>query len=30
VINLNKFSSGIYYLSVSGAGIDQKVKLQKL
>jgi PQQ-dependent dehydrogenase (s-GDH family) len=30
VININKLSAGIYYLSVSGAGIDQKVKLQKL
>jgi PQQ-dependent dehydrogenase (s-GDH family) len=29
-INVNKLSAGIYYLSVSGAGIDQKVKLQKL
>jgi hypothetical protein len=30
VININKFSAGIYYLSVSGAGIDQNIKLQKL
>jgi hypothetical protein len=30
VLNLNKLSAGIYYLSVSGAGIDQNVKLQKL
>jgi hypothetical protein len=29
-INMNKLSSGSYYLSVSGAGIDQKVNLQKL
>jgi len=29
-INMNKLSRGSYYLSVSGAGIDQKVKLQKL
>jgi len=29
-ININTLSAGIYYLSVSGAGIDQKVKLQKL
>jgi hypothetical protein len=30
VININKLSAGIYYLSVSGGGVDQKVKLQKL
>jgi trimeric autotransporter adhesin len=30
VININKMSAGIYYLSVKGAGIDQQVKLQKL
>ncbi|MES1218450.1 MAG: PQQ-dependent sugar dehydrogenase [Bacteroidota bacterium] len=29
-INMNKLSRGSYYLSVSGAGIDQNVKLQKL
>ena len=29
-INMNKLSGGSYYLSVSGTGIDQKVKLQKL
>jgi glucose/arabinose dehydrogenase len=29
-INMNKLSIGSYYLSVSGTGIDQKVKLQKL
>ncbi|HKB44249.1 MAG TPA: PQQ-dependent sugar dehydrogenase, partial [Chitinophagaceae bacterium] len=29
-INMNKLSRGSYYLSVSGTGIDQKVKLQKL
>jgi hypothetical protein len=30
VINIHKLSAGIYYLSVTGAGIDKKVKLQKL
>lgn len=30
MININKLAGGIYYLTVSGAGIDQKVKLQKL
>jgi hypothetical protein len=30
VINVSKLSVGLYYLSVSGAGIDQKIKLQKL
>jgi PQQ-dependent dehydrogenase (s-GDH family) len=30
VINIHKLSTGIYYLSVTGAGIDKKVKLQKL
>lgn len=30
VINIDKLSAGIYYLSVSGGGVDQKVKLQKL
>jgi glucose/arabinose dehydrogenase len=30
IINMNKLSRGSYYLSISGAGIDQKVKLQKL
>ncbi len=29
-INISKLSAGIYYLSVSGAGIDQKIKVQKL
>ena len=29
-INIQKLSTGAYYLSVSGAGIDQKVKLEKL
>jgi trimeric autotransporter adhesin len=29
-INLNKLASGTYYLTVKGAGIDQKVKIQKL
>jgi trimeric autotransporter adhesin len=30
VINLDKLSSGTYYLRVSGAGIDQNVRMQKL
>lgn len=30
VINVSKLSAGLYYLSVTGAGIDQKIKLQKL
>jgi hypothetical protein len=30
VINLNSLSSGMYYLNVSGGGIEQNVKLQKL
>lgn len=30
VINTSKLSSGIYYLKVSGAGIDQIIKIQKL
>jgi hypothetical protein len=30
VISLNKLSAGIYYLSITGAGVDQKVKVQKL
>ncbi len=29
-INIGNLSTGFYYLSVSGAGIDQKVKLEKL
>ncbi len=29
-INITKLSTGFYYLSVTGAGIDQKVKLEKL
>ena len=29
-INMNKLANGSYYLSVNGAGIDQKIKLQKL
>ena len=29
-INISKLSRGSYYLSVSGANIDQKIKLQKL
>ena len=29
-INLSGLASGIYYLNVSGAGIEQNVKLQKL
>jgi hypothetical protein len=30
VINIEKLSAGIYFLSVSGAGVDQNVKIQKL
>jgi len=30
LINIANVSTGFYYLSVSGAGIDQKVKLEKL
>ena len=30
VINLNRLSSGTYFLIVSGADIDQKIKLEKL
>ena len=29
-ININNLPAGIYYLTVSGAGIDQKVTIQKL
>jgi trimeric autotransporter adhesin len=29
-IDVNRLTGGVYYLSISGAGIDQKVKLQKL
>ena len=29
-INVSSLSAGIYYLSIEGAEIDQKVKLQKL
>ncbi len=29
-INMNRLSAGTYNLSVTGAGIDQSVKLQKL
>jgi len=29
-INMNKLSAGTYYLSVTGAGNDQEVKIQKL
>ena len=29
-ISMDKLASGSYFLSVSGAGIDQKIKLQKL
>lgn len=29
-IDVNRLQSGLYYLTVAGAGIDQKVKLQKL
>lgn len=30
LININKLSAGMYYFNVSGAGINQNVKLQKL
>jgi hypothetical protein len=30
VINLNRLSSGTYFLIVSGTGIDQRIKLEKL
>jgi len=30
VINVNRLSSGTYFLMVSGADIDQKIKLEKL
>jgi PQQ-dependent dehydrogenase (s-GDH family) len=30
LINIEKLSAGIYYLKLTGDGIDQKVKLQKL
>jgi hypothetical protein len=30
VINLNRLSTGTYFLIVSGANIDQKIKLEKL
>ena len=30
IINMDKLAKGSYYLSVFGAGIDQKLKLQKL
>jgi glucose/arabinose dehydrogenase len=29
-INMDKFAAGVYYLKVTGAGIDQKIKIQKL
>jgi trimeric autotransporter adhesin len=29
-IDINKLAAGLYYLNVSGSGIDQKVKVQKL
>jgi hypothetical protein len=29
-IDVNRLPGGLYYLTVAGAGIDQKVKLQKL
>jgi hypothetical protein len=29
-INMNRLAAGIYNLTVAGAGIDQKVKMQKL
>ncbi|HEY6505231.1 MAG TPA: PQQ-dependent sugar dehydrogenase [Chitinophagaceae bacterium] len=30
MININKLAGGIYYLNITGAGIDQNIKLQKL
>src|SRR5262249_28868886 len=30
IINVNKLASGVYYLHVSGAGVDQKVKLRRI
>lgn len=30
MLNLNRLPAGVYYLNVSGAGIEQKTKLQKL
>jgi aldose sugar dehydrogenase len=30
MLNLNRLPAGVYYLNVSGTGIDQKTKLQKL
>ena len=29
-INMHKLANGPYYLSINGAGINQKIKLQKL
>jgi predicted CopG family antitoxin len=29
-VSINKLSAGLYYLTATGAGIDQQVKLQKL
>ena len=29
-INVDRLPAGLYYLSVSGAGLDEKLKLQKL
>ncbi len=29
-INMDKFAAGVYYLKVTGNGIDQKIKIQKL
>jgi len=29
-INMDKFAAGVYYLKVTGAGINQKIKIQKL
>ena len=30
VIDINKLAAGLYYLTVSGPGVDQKIKVQKL
>jgi hypothetical protein len=30
LINMDKLASGVYYLNISGAAIDQRIKIQKL